>query len=97
MAVVLRLTRMGRKKRPFYRVVAADSRAPRDGRFLDILGYYDPLTEPATIRIDSEKALLWLGRGAQPTDTVRALLRKAGILRQWHEMRQKGKSAVSGT
>lgn len=80
MAVKIRLKRMGANKRPFYRIVAADSRTPRDGRTLDTLGYYDPMTEPSTIRIDSDKAKLWLGRGAQATDTVRRLLTVSGVL-----------------
>jgi len=71
---------MGRKNRPFYRVVVADSRSPRDGKFIDIIGHYDPLTDPATISIDGEKALKWLKDGAQPTDTVRSLLNKLGII-----------------
>ncbi len=80
MAVKIRLKRMGAKKAPFYRLVVADSRAPRDGRSIEEIGYYNPLTEPATVKIDEEKALLWLSRGAQPSDTVRGLLRKQGIL-----------------
>ena len=79
MAVKIRLKRMGAKKKPFYRVVVADSRCPRDGRFIEELGYYDPLKDPAEIKIDAEKAQTWLGAGAQPTDTVRALLKRAGI------------------
>jgi small subunit ribosomal protein S16 len=80
MAVKIRLKRMGAKKAPFYRVVVADSRAPRDGRFIEEIGYYNPLTEPAQVKINEEKALKWLQTGAQPSDTVRALLRKEGIL-----------------
>ena len=80
MAVRIRLQRHGRKKRPFYRLVAADARAQRDGAFLERLGYYDPLTDPADIVIDQEKALKWLRRGAQPTDTAKRLLSKSGIL-----------------
>jgi len=71
---------MGRRNRPFYRVVVADSRSPRDGKFIDIIGHYNPLTDPATISIDGEKALKWLKDGAQPTDTVRSLLSKLGII-----------------
>lgn len=71
---------MGAKGKPFYRMVVADSRSPRDGRFIELLGYYDPKTDPATIKIDEEKALLWLGRGAQPTDTAQALLKKDGLM-----------------
>lgn len=80
LAVRIRLQRHGRKRRPFYRLVAADARAQRDGVFLERLGYYDPLTEPADIVIDEEKALKWLRRGAQPTDTAKRLLSKRGIL-----------------
>ena len=80
MAVKIRLRRMGRKKRPFYRVIVADSRSPRDGRFIDEIGYYDPLQDPAVININREKAEKWLSTGAQPTDTVRSLLSKAKII-----------------
>ena len=85
MAVRIRLKRMGAKKTPFYRVVVADARAPRDGRFIEEIGYYNPLTDPAQIKIDEEKALKWLATGAQPSDTVRSLFRKAGILKKVHE------------
>ena len=78
--VKIRLRRMGRRNRPFYRVVVADSRSPRDGKFIEIIGHYDPLTDPATISVDGEKALKWLKDGAQPTDTVRSLLSKLGII-----------------
>jgi small subunit ribosomal protein S16 len=78
--VKIRLRRMGRRNRPSYRVVVADSRSPRDGKFVEIIGHYDPLTEPATIVINEEQALKWLKSGAQPTDTVRSLLDKLGIL-----------------
>jgi small subunit ribosomal protein S16 len=81
-ATVIRLTRMGKHKRPYYRVVAVDSRTPRGGKFLDMLGTYDPLTEPAGIRIDEAKALHWISQGAQLSDTVKSLFRKKGILRQ---------------
>jgi len=80
MAVKIRLKRMGMKKMPFYRVVVADERAPRDGRFIEEIGYYNPMTEPATIKIDAEKAQQWIKNGAQPTDTVRTLLKKSGII-----------------
>ena len=80
MAVKMRLRRMGAKKAPFYRVIVADSRSPRDGRFIDELGYYNPLTNPAEIKIDAEKAKKWLGNGAQPTETVKSLLKKSGIV-----------------
>lgn len=78
--VKMRLKRMGAKKSPFYRIVVADSRYPRDGRFIEEVGTYNPMTEPATITFDNEKATKWLGNGAQPTDTVRALLKKSGLL-----------------
>ena len=80
MAVKMRLRRMGAKKAPFYRVIVADSRSPRDGRFIDEIGYYNPLTNPAEIKIDAEKAKQWLGNGAQPTETVKSLLKKSGIV-----------------
>lgn len=76
MAVKIRLRRMGAKKAPFYRVVVADSRYPRDGRFIEEIGYYNPMTNPATVKIDMEKAEKWISNGAQPTDTVKALLKK---------------------
>ena len=78
--VKMRLTRMGQKKAPFYRVVVADSRYPRDGRFIEEVGYYNPLTEPAEIMLDAEIAKKWLANGAQPTDTVKDLLKKSGII-----------------
>lgn len=80
MAVKIRLRRMGAKKAPFYRIVVADSRYPRDGRFIEEIGYYNPLTEPAEVKIDAEKARKWMKNGAQPTDTVKALLKKNGVL-----------------
>ena len=80
MAVKMRLRRLGAKKAPFYRVVVADSRSPRDGRFIDEVGYYNPLTTPAEIKLDAEKAKKWLQNGAQPTETVKALLKKSGIV-----------------
>ena len=79
MAVKIRLRRMGAKKAPFYRVVVADSRYPRDGRFIEEIGYYNPMREPAEIKIDAEKAQKWIANGAQPTDTVKPLLKKAGV------------------
>lgn len=88
MATTIRLTRMGRKKNPFYRVVVADSRMPRDGRFLDILGTYDPLIEPPAIKLDESKALYWLTKGAQVSDTVRQLLQKSGIMKKFNEARK---------
>ena len=80
MAVRIRLTRKGTKKRPFYRIVVAHSEAPRDGKFLEIIGTYNPLTDPAEIQIDPEKLRIWLDRGAQPTDTVRSLIKQKGLL-----------------
>ncbi|MBS6865671.1 MAG: 30S ribosomal protein S16 [Ruthenibacterium sp.] len=80
MAVKIRLRRMGAKKAPFYRVVVADSRFPRDGRFIEEIGYYDPTKDPAVVKIDSDKAKAWIANGAQPTDTVRVLLKKNNIL-----------------
>ena len=81
MAVKIRLRRMGAKKAPFYRIVVADSRYPRDGRFIEEVGYYDPTKEPSVIKIDEEKAKTWLANGAQPTDTVKALLKIPGIVK----------------
>ena len=80
MAVKMRLRRMGQKKAPFYRVVVADSRYPRDGRFIEEIGYYNPITEPAEIKIDAEKAKKWIANGAQPTDTVKSLLKRSNIV-----------------
>ena len=81
MAVKIRLRRMGAKKAPFYRIVVADSRYPRDGRFIEEVGYYDPTKEPSVIKIDEEKAKTWLANGAQPNDTVKALLKIQGIVK----------------
>ena len=81
MAVKIRLKRMGAKKAPFYRIVVADSRFPRDGRFIEEIGTYNPLTSPAEIKVDAEKAATWLKNGAQPTDTVKALLKKSEIIK----------------
>ena len=80
MAVKIRLRRMGAKRAPFYRVVVADSRYPRDGRFIEEIGTYDPTQDPAVVNIDAEKATKWISNGAQPTDTVKALLKKNGVL-----------------
>ncbi|MEA4987981.1 30S ribosomal protein S16 [Anaerovorax sp. IOR16] len=80
MAVKIRLKRMGANKKPFYRVVVADSRSPRDGKFIEEIGYYNPLVDPAEIKIDAEKAKKWIGTGAQPTETVRSLFKKSGII-----------------
>ena len=77
--VKIRLKRMGAHKKPFYRIVVADVRAPRDGRFIEEIGYYNPLTEPATVKIDADKAKEWIKNGAQPTETVKSLLKKAGM------------------
>ena len=82
MAVKIRLTRLGDKKSPFYRVIVADSRSPRDGKFIDLLGTYNPLTNPAEIKIDNEKARTWIKNGAQPTDTARNLLVKSGAIEE---------------
>ncbi len=79
MSVRIRLKRMGAKKKPFYRVVVADSRAPRDGRFIEEIGYYNPTTSPTTIKIDTEKAQKWISMGAQPSDTVKVLFARAGF------------------
>ena len=87
MAVKLRLRRVGRKKNPVYRIIAADSRSPRDGRFLEILGQYAPRQGEGALNLDTERVNHWLDVGAQPTDTVRSLLRKAGVLKQRHETR----------
>jgi small subunit ribosomal protein S16 len=95
MPVKIRLQRHGRKKAPFYHIVAADSRAPRDGKFIEKLGSYNPLTKPATIEIDREKAFSWLEKGAQPTDTVRAILRFKGVMYRTHLMRGVKKGALS--
>lgn len=79
MAVKIRLRRMGAKGAPFYRIVVADSRFPRDGRFIEEIGYYNPMEDPADLRVDTEKAQKWIANGAQPTDTVKVLLKKAGV------------------
>ncbi|MEW6546354.1 MAG: 30S ribosomal protein S16 [Bacillota bacterium] len=91
MAVRIRLKRMGAKNRPFYRLVVADSRSPRDGRFIEEIGYYDPTTEPATVSVKQERVLDWLRKGAQPSDTARALLEKSGTWRAWQEERKSRK------
>ena len=87
MAVKLSFKRMGAKKRPFYRIVAADSRSPRDGRFIEVVGTYNPITEPAEVKVNEELALKWLQNGAIPTDTVRDLLRKQGVMEKFHNIR----------
>lgn len=88
MSVKIRLTRVGRSKSPAYRVVVADSHMKRDGRFIEILGHYQPLSAEVKVQIDSERALYWLKVGAQPSDTVKSLMRKSGILKQFHEARK---------
>ena len=80
MAVKIRLIRMGAKKAPFYRIVVADERYPRDGRFIEEIGYYDPTKEPTVVNLDADKAKTWLKNGAQPTDTVKVILKKEGVL-----------------
>ena len=80
MAVKIRLRRMGAKKSPFYRIVVADSRYPRDGRFIEEIGYYNPMEEPSVVKVDPEKAKAWMAKGAQPTDTVKALFKKHGVI-----------------
>ena len=91
MAVKLRLKRIKKKKKPFYRIVAADSRSPRDGRFIEVVGTYNPIMEPAEVKIDEELANKWLDNGAQPTDTVRDLLKKQGILAKRHNSKKESK------
>ena len=88
MAVKLRLKRMGAKQAPFYRIVAADSRFPRDGRFIETVGTYDPVKKPAIVTIDEAKALKWLNNGAQPTETVRSILSKEGIMAKYAESKK---------
>ena len=95
MAVKIRLARRGRKKRPFYHIIVADARAPRDGRFIEKIGIYNPLTSPATIELDRDKAFDWLMKGAIPTDTVRAILRFKGVLYRKHLQRGVKKGAFT--
>lgn len=97
MAVKIRLKRMGAKKRPFYRVVIADSRSPRDGRFIETVGTYNPISQPAEIKLDEEKILSWLGNGAQPSDTARNLLSNAGILAKYNDSKSGKKPAKKAT
>lgn len=85
MAVKIRLRRMGAKKNPFYRIIVADSRSPRNGRFIEEIGYYNPLTKPATVKVDDEKATKWLNNGAKPTDTVNRLFKENGIYEKLEE------------
>ncbi|TDX51966.1 30S ribosomal protein S16 [Orenia marismortui] len=88
MAVKIRLRRMGSKRNPFYRLVVADSRKPRDGRFIEELGYYNPTTDPETVKLDEESALKWLSNGAQPSNTVRNILSRQGIMKKFDEMKK---------
>lgn len=88
MATRIRLKRMGAKKNPFYRVVVADARSPRDGKFIEEIGYYDPSTVPATVKIDEEKAMKWLTNGAKPSDTAKSLLQKQGIMAKFTASRK---------
>lgn len=85
MSVKIRMRRMGSKRKPFYRVVVADSRMPRDGRFIEEVGYYNPLTNPAEVKLEEDKVFDWLEKGAQPSDTVRSLLSKAGLMKRYHD------------
>lgn len=93
MAVKIRLKRMGAKKSPFYRLVVADSRSPRDGRFIESIGQYDSTTDPAVVKVDEDKAIEWLQKGAQPTDTVKNLFSKLGIMKKWDELKSTKKEA----
>jgi len=92
MAVKLRLKRMGSKQKPFYRIVAADSRSPRDGRFIEVVGTYNPIKKPAEVNVNEELALKWLNNGAQPTETVRSILSKEGIMKKYAESKTKKES-----
>ena len=92
MAVKLRLKRMGSKQKPFYRIVAADARSPRDGRFIEVVGTYNPIMEPAEVKIDEELANKWLDNGAQPTDTVRSILTESGIMKKHADSKTKKKA-----
>lgn len=92
MAVKLRLKRMGSKQKPFYRIVAADARSPRDGRFIETVGTYNPLKNPTEIKVDEEKALTWLNNGAQPTDTVRSILTESDIMKKYADSKTKKKA-----
>ena len=95
MAVKIRLARRGRKKRPYYHIIVADARSPRDGKFIETIGSYNPMTSPATIELDADRALEWMSKGAQPTDTARAILRFKGVLYKKHLMRGVEKGAFS--
>lgn len=85
MSVKIRMHRMGAKRKPFYRIVVADSRMPRDGRFIEEVGYYNPLTNPDEVKLEEDKIFEWLEKGAQPSDTVRSLLSKAGLMTRYHD------------
>lgn len=95
MATRIRLKRFGKKKQPHYRIVVADARAPRDGKTIDEIGYYNPKPDPPIIEVDEAKALVWLQRGAQPSDTARSLLSKRGVLAKFDELRKKAKSEAA--
>ncbi len=88
MAVTIRLRRMGSKKRPYYRVIATDSRMPRDGRFIEVLGYYHPIEKPAKVSLDEDKVFLWLEKGAQPSDTVASLFKVTGLSEKWSKKKK---------
>jgi small subunit ribosomal protein S16 len=90
--VKIRLNRMGAKKKPFYRIVVADSRSPRDGRFIEIVGTYDPTQKEAAIKVDEEKVIDWMKKGAQPTDTVRSILKKQGVMAKFAEAKKAAKA-----
>ncbi len=92
--VKLRLRRMGANDQPFYRIVAVDARVKRDGKYIESVGWYDPKPDPSKINIDTERAIYWLSVGAQPTDTVRSLLRKAGVLQIWHERKVQNRKNI---
>jgi len=99
MAVKIRMTRMGRKKAPYYRVIVADSQYQRDGRFLEILGYYHPLKKEGEdqLKVNEDKALLWLSRGAKPSDTVRSILSRLGIMKKYHDIQEKNRMSKKQT
>ena len=92
MSVKIRLKRMGAKKRPFYRIVVADSRFPRDGRFIEEVGYYNPIEKPAVVKVDKDLAIKWLSNGAIPTDTVRDIFSKEGVMKEFHESKMTKKA-----
>ena len=94
MAVKLRLRRMGAKQKPFYRIVAADSRSPRDGRFIEVVGTYNPIKNPAEITIKEERVLSWLNDGAEPTETVRSILSKQGVMKKFADSKKKSKKVT---